>query len=427
MTCDAREFFKLFFRELEQRNIPFVILHSYQEMPEKISSDIDYAVPDADLPKLSGIQLELARKHNWALVQTLNHGVFAFYAVLVSLDDPTQNLRLDACSNYARARRFLVSESVLLADRRKSRGIYIPAPSAEFIYELAKTFDAKNKSPANYLPRLRELWQQEPEKSQEYFNHLFGDTGKSLEEWFALPPEEWRKLGGLMLGRNRFGPVLMLREWLRVMRRAFEATGFSLTIMGSDGAGKSTLLENLRTLLAPFFRYQQVFHFRPAIFEKKKTGVVTDPHGQRPRDIISSWLKVAYYFADYWIGWLFLILPARIRSTLIIFDRGFDDLLVDQERYRLKGTIPLVNFLRHLLPATDHAFVLTAPAHVLRERKPELPLDELARQQEILKKLAKRKGCTLLSASEPPQEVALKAWREVVSSLAARQSKRHCP
>lgn len=426
MTCDAREFFKLFFRELEQRGIPYVILHSYAEMPEKISSDIDYAVADADLAKLTGIQLELARQHNWALVQTLHHGVFAFYAVLVSLDDPAQSLRLDACSNYARARRFLVSESVLLGNRRQSHGFYAPAPSAEFIYELAKTFDAKNKPVTDYLPRLRELWLQEPEQSQQYFTKLFGDTGRSLKEWFAAPAEEWRRLGTLMLSRNRFGPVLMLREAERMVRRIFQPTGISLTIMGSDGAGKSTLLENLRKLLEPCFRYQRTFHFRPAVFEKKKIGVVTDPHGQAPRNLLSSWLKVFYYFFDYWTGWMFLVLPARIRSTLIIFDRGFADLLVDEKRYRLKGTLPLVNLFRHSLPATDHTFVLTAPAEVLHQRKPELPMEELARQQKVLKGLASsRKHSTLLSASEPSDEVARKAWREVIMSLAAREAKRH--
>src|SRR5690349_16104777 len=110
MTCDSREFFRLFFRELEQQAIPYVILHSYQEMPDKISSDVDYAVPSSVLPRLRGIQSELARKHGWTLAQMLQHGVFAYYAVLVSLENPRETLKLDGCSNYARARRFLVPE-----------------------------------------------------------------------------------------------------------------------------------------------------------------------------------------------------------------------------------------------------------------------------------------------------------------------------
>jgi thymidylate kinase len=286
-------------------------------------------------------------------------------------------------------------------------------------------FDAKHKSPADYLPRLRELWLQEPAKAQEYFANLFGETGRSLEQWFECPAEEWRKLGVVMLARNKFGPALRLRECARVLRRIFQPTGICLTVMGSDGAGKSTLLVNLRKLLEPCFRYQQTFHFRPAVFEKRKTEVVTEPHGQPSRNVVSSWLKVIYYFADYWMGWWLLVAPARVRSTLTIFDRGFDDLLVDQKRYRLRGMSLMAGVMRRLLPKADRTFLLSAPAELLRQRKPELPLEELERQQAALQKLAQEGGrYMLVSAAESPEQVAHAVWRDVVMCLAAREAKR---
>ncbi len=42
--------------------------------------------------------------------------------------------------------------------------------------------------------------------------------------------------------------------------------------------------------------------------------------------------------------------PAKKRDELVIFDRSFDDLLVDERRYRLQGTAWLVRILRRLLP-----------------------------------------------------------------------------
>src|SRR5438552_725292 len=125
MVCNQSEFFRLFFGELERRGIPYVILHSYQEYPEKISSDIDYAVAQEHLTKLPAIQAEIARKSGWALVQTLQHGVFAYYGVLVNLNDPQESLQLDVCSSYARIRRLLVPGKVLLANRRRFRDFYI--------------------------------------------------------------------------------------------------------------------------------------------------------------------------------------------------------------------------------------------------------------------------------------------------------------
>ena len=50
---------------------------------------------------------------------------------------------------------------------------------------------------------------------------------------------------------------------------------------------------------------------------------IANPHGRAPRNAVSSCLRVIYYFADHWVGWLVIVLPARIRSTLVIFDRDF--------------------------------------------------------------------------------------------------------
>jgi thymidylate kinase len=429
MTCDSREFFKLYFHELEKRSIPFVILHSYQKMPDEISSDIDYAVPSSDLPKLGTIQVEIARKHGWALVQTLQHGVFAYYAVLANMENPAETLKLDACSNYARICRLLVPESILLGNRSACRGFYIPAPAAEFIYIVAKMFDAKNKSPANYIPRLKELWSQDPANAQKYFAGLFGETGRTLEKWFECSPDEWRRLGKIMFERNGFGPALMFREGVRVVKRVFQPTGVYIAVLGSDGSGKSTLLKNLLGLLEPCYRSAQTVHFRPTILQKRTrddAAAIATPHGRPPRSALTSWLRVLYYFADNWAGWFFKIIPAKICSTLLIFDRNFDDMLVDERRYRLSKTSFVVRILRKLLPGADRTFVLTAPAAIIHERKPELALEVLKQQQTTLRELtARNRRYILVSAEQPAETVARDVAREVLKFMAAREERRN--
>lgn len=424
MSCDAKTFFSLFFHELRRRSIPYVILHSYQNLPEIGDSDIDYAVPKAALPKLRRIQVELARQHGWGLVQTIQHGVFAYYAVLINLENPAECLRLDACSSYARDRRLLVPEKILLHQCVPYRDFFIPAPASEFIYEVAKLFDPKLKSPAKYLPRLRELWQQDPVTAQKHFTALFGETGRTLEQWFASPPEAWHPLRHIMLARNKFGPGLLVREGFRVLKRTFQPTGYCVAVLGSDGAGKSTLLARLQTLLEPCFRYQKTLHFRPGVLQKKTTGAVSDPHAQPPRNLILSWLKVFYYFADNWAGWFQIVLRGKIRSTLIIFDRCFEDLLVDEKRYRLRNTGLFVRTLRCLLPSADRTFVLSAAPAVLHHRKPELPLLELERQHGVLLDLAKNRRHILVRAEESPEQVAHSVCREILREMAARETRR---
>jgi thymidylate kinase len=202
------------------------------------------------------------------------------------------------------------------------------------------------------------------------------------------------------------------------MKSEFQPTGLCLAVLGSDGAGKSTLLRRLQTLLRPIFPEQKTIHFRPRTWEKKQTGVVTDPHGRPPRNILLSWLKVGFYFFDTWAGWWLVVRPATKRGTLVIFDRSFDDLLVDERRYRLRGTGMLVRVLRRLTPRADRTLVLAAPAEVLHRRKPELPVAELERQQEVLRRLGNSDGrYALLAAEETPEQVAQAAWREVMIAL----------
>ena len=116
-----------------------------------------------------------------------------------------------------------------------------------------------------------------------------------------------------------------------------------------------------------------------------------------------------------------VILPAKMRSTLVIFDRGFEDLDIDPKRYRLRGAGALVRVLRRVLPRADCLFILDAPAGLIHARKPELPVGEIETQRAALKALAKDDPrCVLLAAAEAPETVALHAARKVVQFLAAR-------
>jgi thymidylate kinase len=420
---NAAQFVDLFFGELKQRDIPYVVLHSYQTLPHKLNSDIDYAVYDRDLARLTTIQKELCYSHRWALAQSLQHEVCGCYNVLVSLNDPTQTLKLDACSHYTRVRRLLVPDKVLLDDRRTFGRYSIPAPAAEFIYEATKLFDAKKKDPASYLPHLHGLWEQDKEGARKHFEIAFGKTGRSLDEWMASSPEEWAQLRALLLRRNRFGLVMLMREGARMLRRVRRPTGVRITLLGPDGSGKSTLLKALSSDLGVFFRRQRAIHFRPRFFEtSNERGPVSEPHGKDPYGLARSVAKLGYYFVDYSVALLFKLFPLKIGSTLIIFDRDFDDLLVDPKRYRLApASVLMARVFRCLLPKPDLTFILDLPPHICHGRKPELPIDELKRQREVLRELADSKSSYVtIPAQRSPDEVVDMVSRRILRFMFKR-------
>ncbi len=421
MSCEPIELFDAFFTELEHRGIEYVILHGYEHLPMGIEHDVDYAVPCAHLPHIPGILAKIARRHGWRLVATLRHGLTAYYSTLISLADPRHFLKLDACSHYARICRLLVPEQVLLTNRRRHGRYWAPAPAAEFIYEATKLFDAKKKNPADYLARLRALWEQDRAGAEAQFERAFGKTGRTLEQWLSSPPEDWRPLGRVLFSRNHYSWRGKLRELGRMWDRFRHPSGFVLGLLGPDGVGKTTALVGARALLEGCFRREDHFHFRPHVGQQTDGPPVTNPHGQPPRPGPLSTLKLLYYLADTWIGWLSRVRPAKVRSSFVIFDRTLADVAVDPRRYRIARAGWLARRLHRFAPQPDLVVVLDAPSEVIHARKPELSVAEIERQRTELRALAEsHKNWSLISTHQPAGAVAAQLARLVADQMAGR-------
>ncbi|MEO8224936.1 MAG: thymidylate kinase-like protein, partial [Gammaproteobacteria bacterium] len=134
----------------------------------------------------------------------------------------------------------------------------------------------------------------------------------------------------------------------------------------------TTVVEHLERELGPAFRRVRRFHSRPRFGADLGNSVVSNPHGQRPRSWISSLLKTVMIVGDYWLGWVRLVMPAKVRSTLVMFDRYYHDMLVDPVRYRLPPGFAACQWLACLVPQPDLWLVLHASAETLIERKGEL-------------------------------------------------------
>jgi hypothetical protein len=213
----------------------------------------------------------------------------------------------------------------------------------------------------------------------------------------------------------------------RELERVARPTGLVVVVAGPDGTGKSTLAGALPGRCTAMFRRAARIHWRPGLLPRpgavvrREPGDPSTPHARPPYGRAPSLALLGYYWLDFLVGGWARVTPTRLRSGLVVMERGWWDLAVDPRRYRLQVSPWLVRRLGALLPRPDLTLVLESSAGRLRERKAELPAAELERQAAAWREvLPPRLRSRRLDASRPAEQVVADATEEVLELLEAR-------
>jgi thymidylate kinase len=422
----ASEFFTTYFQALEEGRVPYVVLHGYERYPSHIGSDVDYAVRNTDLPKAARILRETCAAHDWAIAQVIHHTVYGNSFIAFDRHSITQAIQLDICSHFGRGFALFIKDEALLEKSYTVSGFHVPAPKAEFAYVLAKAL-SKRKSLHQIAPRLRQLAELDRAGCVASLTRLTGLNAEKIDAVCdgALETSAWNHLIQTVTRSHSRNLLFSCKELWRRLCRFLQPTGLIVGILGVDGSGKSTLIENLTSNLRPFYPRQHVIHFQPGLFRRRSNVPVRNPHAKLPRSIFASWFKVVYYFIDWMLGYFGKLYILSSRSTLIVCDRTFDDLVVDPKRYRLQASDLLAAALRKLLPAPHLLLVLIGPPSSMHARKPELTIDEINRQQAVLTELAETDHrMQIIDAGRAPQLVAEDAASGILQFMADRSTRR---
>jgi hypothetical protein len=148
------EFVRGYFVWLESKGVAAALLHGWEDGFEGQISDVDYVMDPADFREVASWVHLYCAERGWRLCQVLRHEDTAVFCVCSAVDDPACVVALDACSDYRRNGRLLLTAADLLEGRLElAWGGYRLVPGKELRYCFIKAA-AKGKNSADIVPKL---------------------------------------------------------------------------------------------------------------------------------------------------------------------------------------------------------------------------------------------------------------------------------
>jgi thymidylate kinase len=380
----------------------------------------------------------LHRQGVHSVVQAIEHERNSFYFVFVEFcEGKPVFFALDVSADYRRDRRvFFAAEDLLREPREAFEHFDVPSTELEFVYYLVKKI-SKRQLDVAHVSKLDALYAKDPERCERQLHRFFPQAEHELitnaarsRDWGPVR-KQIRELRRALLSKlGRENKLRTLQYWVgdlhRLVRRILQPTGIAVAFLGVDGAGKSTVIDRVEQDLAPAFRRTAQYRLRPRLRKRKDVSTpVTEPHAQPLRGLVASLAKLAYWFVDYTGGWIAGIHPQLVRSTLVLFDRYYHDVLVDSRRYRYGGPLWLARFLGSFIFQPNLTILLDAPPEILGARKSELTRDEIARQRKAyLDLLPQLHNGHLVDASRPCDEVVVDVEKVITEHMKKRMVRR---
>ena len=365
------------------------------------------------------------------LLQRLDYDIPWCRYYVVETRDPGHPFRqLDvACdpygiSRYGPALRLALDHSV------EVNGLRVLDPAMTAVYLACKRAE-KGVRDEYDLEQLRRAFMVDTPAATQLLRAVFAERGDALAEDLADPSARVC-LEGIRrsVASRRRRPVSFVRragfETRRRVDRVVHPTGLIVAFAGPDGTGKTTLADALASSAAGLFRRVERRHLGPGLLPspgrmlRRAPADVTRPHARTPSGRVASLARICWLAADNALGWWPRMTVPRIRSGLVLLERGWSDVLVDPRRYRLSAGERLVRALKWLLPRPNLTFLLNDRSQRIHARKPELPSAEIERQLAIWRELlAGDRRARELEVADP-DTTASRALTTICDELARR-------
>lgn len=306
-----------------------------------------------------------------------------------------QYLSIDLIHDFKRrATRFMEMEDLLQNRERNQQGIWVPALKHDVEYTLL--FYTLNGAdvPVKYLEFFTGKCIADQSETIQYFEEKyalrFSNLG-SLMSATEICANAFKKCLSVYKKKHVWSQIsLIVNYGVDTLRDRTLRRGFIVTFSGVDGVGKTTIIENVSEKLRTKYRKEVVLlRQRPKMLpmlSSFKYGSNTkaeehsdsdNPNHVTEKSTVSSYLRFAYYYLDYFFGQFYIHLRYVVPGKVVIYDRYYFDLINHSERNNFVVNRKLVKWLyRPIIKPALNIYLNAAPDEIFR-RKRELDIHEI--------------------------------------------------
>lgn len=390
---------------LTKLNVNYCVLRNYEHLPLHTGgSDLDMWVSPEDYPRFLEILGDVCQACDAHLVSYKDDKLCPQFTLCAYLSGLQIDMHIGLANHKGVA---YFDESIIGHHILEHNGIKVLAPEADGLICFLKEMLNNKRCKTEYCEKARRAIAQVSDTEAEQYLKAFSPAVRTkilgvLRN--ADFEEAVIRQVGIAASKDLQTPAsrwLYLCTQAKKTSRFFRPLGYTVAFLGTDGSGKSTIINALTPVLSEAFhkgvRYE---HMRPnylpslAVLTGKKSKdapveVCVDPHGGKPSGFFGSLLRVSYYWLDYTYGYFRKVyFDKSVKNHVWIFDRYFYDYANDPRRACIKLPRWLLHFYGLLVPDPDIIICLGTDAEKIHARKPELPLEEIRRQVERLRRFA---------------------------------------
>lgn len=412
---------------LNSLQFDYCVQNKYEQMPEKIPSDIDIMYRNCNEKELDLAIRKISKETGLIITQKIVQD-YREYTYILSYPIPRERfqLQLDFYNviSHGKYHNLLLSKDLL--DRRiKYKNFYIPSPEDEIIYILIRRTLKKDFN-GEHLKKIATLYDEKEHK--DLIINKFGEDvltllekmiNKNNVEIFYINYEIFED-SIKKISRQNYKLIDRIKYRIFKMKNYFSKRimhkcGLSVAFLAPDGTGKSTIISKISDTCSGSFYGVEQFYFRPRVLKNmghynklnqhEEATSNDNPHGKKLDGKIKSIIRFLYYNLDFIIGMKTKISFLLMRKKLVIFDRYYYDYYADMKRYGYSLSSRIAHIFSIFIPKPNMIIVLDAPAEIIYSRKKELKMEEIEYQRKEFEKLKKYRNCFVIDTNKEIDDV----------------------